>query len=98
LATISVVPRRPHVTVSLRLPPELHARVTGALERERRSLTQQVIYLLEQWLAEDERERRRLAEEQGEHRASEAPPDPPERGPNERRGTFTSGRSPGTPG
>jgi hypothetical protein len=28
----------------------------------------------------------------------EAPPDPPERGPNERRGTFTSGRSPGTPG
>jgi hypothetical protein len=78
LATMNAVPRRPHVTVSLRLPPELHARVTDALERERRSLTQQVIYLLEQWLVEDERERRRLAEERREHRAAEAPADEPE--------------------
>ena len=76
---MNAVPRRPHVTVSLRLPPELHARATAALKRERRSLTQQVIYLLEQWVEQ-----------------REAPPEPPERGPHERRGTFTSGRSPGT--
>jgi hypothetical protein len=57
LATMNAVPRRPHVTVSLRLPPDLHARATAALERERRSLTQQVIYLLEQWVEQQEQAR-----------------------------------------
>jgi hypothetical protein len=51
----SCQPRRPHVALTLRLPPELHARVQAALERERRTLTQQVIYLLEPWVEEQER-------------------------------------------
>jgi hypothetical protein len=62
LATIGAVPRRPHVALTLRVPPELHARAQAVLERERRSLTQQVVYLLEQWVEQQERERREREE------------------------------------
>ena len=83
MGTMTEMPRRPHQQFTLRLPPELHARLAEEAEREHRSMTGQALHILEHWLAQRERER-------------EAPPDPPARGPNERRGTFTSGRSPGT--
>ena len=60
MATIAaLVPRKPHVAVSLRLPPELHARLTAAAEREHRSLTAQIIHFAEEGLARQERARER---------------------------------------
>ena len=92
MANIDTVPRRPHVATMLRLPPELHARLVALAEKEHRSITAEVTHLLEDAVARAERELR----EREEGREREAPPEPPERGPNERRGTFTSGRGPGT--
>jgi predicted HicB family RNase H-like nuclease len=57
LATMGTMPRRPHVPAMIRFPPELHAQLAAVAERERRSLTAQVIHIVEQWLAERERER-----------------------------------------
>jgi predicted HicB family RNase H-like nuclease len=58
LATIESVPRRPHVAVVIRFPPEIHAQMVEAAEREDRSLTAQVIHVMRQWLEQQERERR----------------------------------------
>lgn len=69
MATMSEVPRRPHVAIMLRVPPELGARLQAVAERERRSVTAQVVYALEQWLAQDEREQRER--EQREREAGE---------------------------
>ena len=80
---MDTVPRRPHVALQLRLPPELHARLGALAEADHRSLTAEIVRVMGEWADQRERER-------------EAPPDPPKRGPNERRGTFTSGRSPRT--
>jgi predicted HicB family RNase H-like nuclease len=66
LATMEAVPRRPHVALMLRVPPELHARLAAVAEREHRSATAQVIHVLEQWLAQDEREQREKQEREGQ--------------------------------
>lgn len=58
MVTIDAVPRRPHVALQLRLPPELHARLVALAERERRSLTAQIVHVMEQWADQREREQR----------------------------------------
>ena len=88
MATIEAVPRRPHVAVTLRFPPDLHARLAALAERDDRTFTAEVFRVLREWVEEQERERPE----------QEQPDAPPVLGPNERRGTFTGGRSPGTPG
>lgn len=55
---MQVVPRRPHVPVVIRFPPELHAALTALAEREHRSLTAQVIHVMGQWVDQQEREER----------------------------------------
>jgi predicted transcriptional regulator len=63
----AAVPRRPHVALSLRLPPDLHRRLTEIAEREHRSLTAEVIHLLEEAAARIERQREypQVAEDHG---------------------------------
>jgi len=62
---MDAVPRRPHVAIMLRVPPELGARLQAVAERERRSVTAQVVYALEQWLAQDERAQRAQQAQEG---------------------------------
>lgn len=59
------MPRRPHTTISLRLDPELHRRLSVAVARERRSITAQLTYLAEQWLERVEREERERQQREG---------------------------------
>ena len=62
---MDVMPRRPHQQFTLRLPPELHARLAAAAERDHRSMTGQALHILEQWLAQEDRERRAREAEGG---------------------------------
>lgn len=73
MATMGTMPRRPHVAMMLRLPPELHARLAEVAEREHRSATAQVVHVLERWLDADERARRRHANGEGEPGPAAAP-------------------------
>lgn len=41
---------REHVTMNLRLPPEIHAELKAVAEQERRSINNLILYLLEQAL------------------------------------------------
>jgi hypothetical protein len=64
---VAAVPRSPHVAKLIRFPPEVWARFEAALRRERRSVTAQVVWLVERWLDEQDREReRREREESGD--------------------------------
>lgn len=63
MATIEAVPRRPHVALTLRLPPELHARLVAIAEQEDRSLSAEVIHLLR--VAAERIERERQQRKQG---------------------------------
>jgi predicted HicB family RNase H-like nuclease len=53
---METMPRRPHVALQLRLPPELHARLVALAARDHRSLTAQIIHVMGQWAAQQERE------------------------------------------
>jgi hypothetical protein len=55
LATVLAVPRSPHVAKLIRFPPEVWEQFEAALRRERRSVTAQVVWLVERWLEEQER-------------------------------------------
>lgn len=55
---MGTMPRRPHVAMMLRLPPELHARLAALAEREHRSASAQVIHILDRWLAQHEQDER----------------------------------------
>ena len=35
----------------LRMPPELHKKLTGVAREERRTINEQIVYVLETWLA-----------------------------------------------
>ncbi|WP_084966065.1 Arc family DNA-binding protein [Thermoactinospora rubra] len=43
------------IRITLRLPDDLHALVTAAAERDRRSLNAEILYLLEKGLSDDGR-------------------------------------------
>ena len=59
MATIAAeVPRRPHVALTLRLPPELHTQLARLAEREHRPLTVQIIHVMQRWAEQQEREER----------------------------------------
>ena len=60
---MGTVPRRPHVALQLRLPLELHARLVALAEKEHRSMTAQIIHVMEQWATEREREQERQERE-----------------------------------
>jgi hypothetical protein len=73
------MPRRAEVRITLRLPPDLYEALKAVAEAEVRSVNGQIELAIKEHL---DRHRRGAAAQE---------PDPPERGPNERRGTFTSG-------
>ncbi|HVG96163.1 MAG TPA: Arc family DNA-binding protein [Chloroflexota bacterium] len=77
------MPRRADIRLTLRLPREVFEALKAAAEAEVRSVNGQIELAIKEHLERRRQER-------------QAPPESPERGPNERRGTFTSGRSPGT--
>jgi hypothetical protein len=62
VAIVVGVPRSPHVAKLIRFPPEVWARFESALRRERRSVTAQVVWLVERWLEEQERVQREREE------------------------------------
>jgi hypothetical protein len=43
------------IRITLRLPDDLHAQVTAAAERDRRSLNAEILYLIEKGLSDDGR-------------------------------------------
>jgi predicted transcriptional regulator len=49
------------IKMSIRLPPELHERLSRAAEHDRRSRHAQMLYYVERGVTQDEREQRRAA-------------------------------------
>ena len=58
MVTMGTMPRRPHVATMIRFLPELHARLVALAEQDHRSFSAQIIHVMEQWAAQQERERR----------------------------------------
>lgn len=59
---MGTMPRRPHVATLTRFPPELHTRLVALAEKEHRSLSAQIIHVMEQWADQREREERERQE------------------------------------
>lgn len=68
------VPRSPHVAKLVRFPPEVYARLAAVARRERRSVTAQVVRLVEEGLARLERAEQTAPRSGGWPRVAEPPP------------------------
>jgi hypothetical protein len=63
LATVLAVPRSVHVAKLIRFPPEVYARLEAAARRDRRSVTAQVVHIVEEHL--ERQQQREEGEETG---------------------------------
>jgi predicted HicB family RNase H-like nuclease len=63
---MGTMPRRPHVATMIRFPPELHARLVALAEMDHRSLSAQIIHVMEEWATQKERELRERQEQRAQ--------------------------------